>query len=184
MSWIEVLLVAVALGMDAFAVAVSAGICPRRSCRGPALRMATAFGVFQTGMTLLGYGAGAAAEALVRSWDHWLAFGLLLVVGLKNGWEALGDPEAPSPDASKGWALIMLAVATSIDAFAVGFSFSTVGMTVWLPSLVIGVVAFAMTYGGFYLGRGAGRRFGKRMGLLAGAILISIGVKILMEHLG
>jgi putative Mn2+ efflux pump MntP len=78
----------------------------------------------------------------------------------------------------------MLAVATSIDAFAVGFSFSTVGMTVWLPSLVIGIVAFAMTYGGFYLGRGAGRRFGKRMGLLAGAILISIGVKILMEHLG
>jgi putative Mn2+ efflux pump MntP len=184
MSWIEILLVAVALGMDAFAVAVSAGICPRRSCLVPAIRMATAFGVFQTGMTLLGFGAGAAAEALVRAWDHWLAFGLLLVVGLKNGWEALGDPEAPSPDASKGVALLLLAVATSIDAFAVGFSFATVGLAVLWPSVVIGVVAFAMTYGGFFLGRGAGRRFGKRMGLVAGAILISIGVKILVEHLG
>jgi putative Mn2+ efflux pump MntP len=184
MSWWEVFLVAVALGMDAFAVAVGAGICPHKSCRGPALRMSTAFGVFQTGMTLLGFGAGAATESLVRAWDHWLAFGLLLVVGLKNGWEALGDPEAPSQDATRGWPLILLAVATSIDAFAVGFSFATVGLAVLLPSLVIGVVAFAMTWGGFYLGRGVGARLGKRMGLLAGAILISIGVKILVEHLG
>ena len=185
MTWVAVLGIAVALGMDAFAVAIGAGsqrpaITPR-----PVFRLSFHFGLFQFMMPIIGFWAGSTVSEYIKDYDHWLALGLLCIVGGKMIKESFADEDADAKrpaNPTRGWTLIMLSVATSIDALAVGLSMAFLGVEVWMPSVIIGIVALLMTAVGMIFGSRLGLLFGRRTGLIGGLILIGIGTKILIEH--
>jgi putative Mn2+ efflux pump MntP len=119
----------------------------------------------------------------IAAYDHWIAFGLLAFVGGKMIREALQAPEErPEKDATRGWTLVMLSVATSIDALAIGLSLAMLGVSIWVPAAVIGLVCGTLTVAGMLLGRRAGTLWGARVEILGGLILIAIGGRILLEH--
>jgi len=178
--------IAVALAMDAFAVAVAAGVTLRSVSYRQYFRLAWHFGLFQALMPILGWAAGLTVRQAIEAYDHWIAFGLLLFVAVGMLREALGgeDQEARAKDPTRGMTLVMLSVATSIDALAVGLSLSMIQVTIWTPALIIGVVACAFTLTGMYLGKTIGsigrlRRYAEVLGAL---VLIAIGLNILYEH--
>lgn len=185
MGWLGLLAIAVALAMDAFAVAIVTGITLVPLTGRRVFRLAFHFGLFQALMPVIGWYAGTAVHEYIAALDHWVAFGLLAFVGGKMVREALkGDEESPSwSDPTSGWALVVLSVATSIDALAVGLSLAMVGSTIVVPALVIGLVAAAFTATGMVLGRQIGSLWGRRVEVVGGLILIAIGVKIVAEHL-
>ena len=186
MNFISILLIAIGLGVDALSVAVATGGLLGRPSWQAVLRMSFSFGFFQFVMPLIGWFAGREVARLIEFFDHWVAFGLLLAVGGKMIFEAFREKEAgqaATPDPTRGWTLLMLSVATSIDALAVGLSLAFLGEEILLPSVVIGIAAFAMTWVGMVFGARAGRLFGKKVGVAGGAILIAIGIKILIEHM-
>ena len=137
-------------------------------------------------MPVVGWLAGLTVQQQVAAWDHWIAFGLLAFVGGKMLREAFAAEEdrATSSDPTRGVSLVVLSVATSIDALAVGFSLSLLGVEIWWPALVIGLVAGVLTVAGMLIGRRAGDHWGPRVEIVGGLVLIGIGVKILVEHLG
>lgn len=182
------LAIAVALAMDAFAVALATGICLGRARPGQMLRMAGAFGLFQALMPALGWLLGFSVRERIEAFDHWLAFALLAFVGGKMIWEGLthasDDPGCEPVDRTRGWPLLVLAVATSIDALAVGLSFAMLGQGILVSALVIGAVCFVITALGMRIGCMARRvaAIGRYAELLGGAVLLGIGLRILMEH--
>lgn len=175
---------AVALAMDAFAVALAAGLALPVMNGRHLFRLGFHFGLFQGMMPVLGWLAGMTVRAWIAAYDHWIAFFLLSFVGGKMIWEALfdHDEERLSRDPTRGWSLVMLSMATSIDALAVGLTLATLGVSVWLPSLVIGVTAGALTVVGMLLGRRISGIWGKRVEVFGGLVLCAIGVKILLAH--
>ena len=181
----SVLLIAVGLSADCFAVALAASTSARGASRLDALRVCLAFGVAQAVMPVLGWLAGKTLVDLISGYDHWLAFALLLIVGGRMIWESFRgeESEARERDFSKGFTLVVLAVATSIDALAVGLSFAFLSVSIVVPVLTIGVVAALITGVGFLVGRKAGRVLGERAETLGGIILIAIGLRILLSHL-
>ncbi|MHC4605574.1 MAG: manganese efflux pump MntP [Planctomycetota bacterium] len=179
----ETVAVALGLAMDAFAVAVAASITLDRLTPRRIFRLAFHFGLFQAMMPVLGWAAGLTVAAWITAWDHWVAFGLLTLIGVKAIAGAFRRRKESPGDPTRGWSLVILSVATSIDALAVGISLAMLDVRIWYPCAIIGVVAAAMTILGMALGRRLGGRFGKGAELLGGAILIGIGVKILVEHL-
>lgn len=186
MNLFLVIPVALALAMDAFTVSIGVSVSLGGLTKSQSLRLAVFFGFFQFLMPVIGWLAGQSFLELVRNVDHWVAFGLLLLIGGKMVWESFraGDPAKKiSGDPTTGMTLIMLAIATSIDAFAVGLSFAAIQQKILYPSVIIGTVAFVMTFIGTKLGPVIGRIAGKRAELLGGLILIMIGVKILADHL-
>lgn len=187
MSLIEVLAIAVALSMDAFAVSVTTGVTLRRPALGPFVRMPAAFGIFQCLMPITGWFLGANILHLVERWDHWLACGLLFIVGGKLIWEtvtASEDENEKKVDPTSGWTILVLAVATSIDALAVGFSFAMLQVPVLWPSVVIGIVCAGISLGGMFIGACIGRVEAIRRwsGIAGGLALLAIGILILVEH--
>ncbi len=185
MNWILIVGIAVGLAMDAFAVAIATSTSLRKVTGRQLFRMSFHFGWFQFMMPVLGWFAGRAVAGWLAAWDHWIAFGLLAFIGGKMIYEAVtrfGDEERKS-DPTRGISLIVLSIATSIDALAVGFSFALIGVEVWYPAVVIGVMAAALTLLGMQIGSRVGRRFGRRVEIAGGLVLIGIGVKILLEHL-
>lgn len=185
MSLITIFLLAIGLGVDAFSVAIGIGAASCKKSWSPVLRLSLAFGFFQFLMPLIGWLAGSTVVDMIRGFDHWVAFALLLVVGGKMIWEGFekeGNEE--KADQTRGWPLLVLSIATSIDALAVGFSFSLLKTPILLPSVIIGVVCFMMTAVGMIFGKGLARIFGKKVEILGGLVLIAIGVKILIEHIG
>jgi putative Mn2+ efflux pump MntP len=185
MDLFRLLLIALGLAMDAFAVAIGVSVALRGVTRRQLFRLGWHFGLFQALMPILGWGAGNSIRPWIESWDHWLAFGLLGIVGGRMIVEALRDedPAAVPTDPTRGWSLVGLSVATSIDALAVGLSFAALGVSVWYPALIIGLVAGCMTVVGALGGCALGRRFGSRMAILGGLVLLAIGIWILIEHL-
>ena len=186
MSWFAILGISVGLAVDAFAVSVAAAAMLPRVTGRHVFRFAFHFGLFQAVMPVLGWLAGRGVARWVAAWDHWLAFGLLALVGGRAIYEgALGrqEQERFRADPTRGASLILLSVATSIDAFAVGLSFAFLGVGIWLPVLVIGVVTAALSTLGMFLGGRLGQRFGSRMTIVGGLVLIAIGLKILWDHL-
>ncbi len=185
MDLLVVLGIAVALAMDAFAVALGTGMTLGRVTARQAFRLSFHFGLFQFLMPVLGWLAGSTVADAIAAIDHWIAFGLLAIVGGRMVKEGLGKPSGPRvvTDPTRGRSLVVLSVATSIDALAVGLSMALLGVDIWYPSAVIGVVAAAFTLAGLRLGRVLGQRFGHRMALLGGGVLITIGIRILVEHL-
>lgn len=180
-----------ALAMDAFAVSVSAGICVADLRFRHALRAAFAFGFFQFAMPLLGFFLGSGFAAYICGWDHWLAFGLLALVGakmIKESFEIRDEASCSEDDLKKKnvldpRTLLVLAVATSIDALAVGVSYSVIGAPIWLAAGIIGVVTFALCLVGCEFGKRIGARFERWAEVAGGLALIGIGAKILIEHL-
>jgi len=184
MDTITLLSLAVGLAMDAFAVAVGAGITLDRVTARRTFRLGFHFGFFQFMMPVLGWAAGRSIYGWIKAFDHWVAFGLLAYVGTKMIVEALKPPHERTPaDPTKGWMLVTLSVATSIDAFAVGLSLAMLGVSIWYPSVVIGIVAAVLTSVGMHIGKRIGRLWGTRAEVLGGVVLWAIAVRILVEHL-
>ena len=179
----EILLIAVGLAMDAFAVSLAAGASGRT--RGPraAFRLSFHFGLFQFLMPVLGWLIGYRIEPLVSAVDHWIALLLLGFVGVRMIRSGLGHSSGMRSDPSKGLSLVTLSVATSIDALAVGFGLAMLSVNIWYPSVMIGVVTATLSLIGLNLGKRLGRSVGQRMEIVGGVILILIGLKILSEHL-
>src|SRR5512135_928054 len=141
MNFYEILLIALSMSMDAFAVCLGAGTQPRTTGRRPVFRLAFHFGLFQFFMPVIGWFAGTTIVRYISAYDHWVAFGLLAFVGIRmirSGFELTSSEQKNDP--SRGWTLVLLAFATSIDALAVGFSLGMVGVTIWYPAVVIGIV--------------------------------------------
>jgi len=184
MDFLTLFGIAIALAMDAFAVALAAGLSLPKLTGRHLFRFGFHFGLFQALMPVLGWLAGISLREQIEAFDHWLAFGLLSLVGGKMLWEAWhGDEDVPREgDPTKGLSLVMLSIATSIDALAVGLSLAVLGVTIWTPALVIGLVAGLLTICGMLLGRRLGRAWGPRVEIVGGLVLIFIGVKILLEH--
>jgi putative Mn2+ efflux pump MntP len=181
----NLLATAVALSMDAMAVSIATGIQLGKPGFRPIFRLAFHFGLFQAGMPVLGWLAGTTIRSLVSSWDHWVAFGLLAFIGGKMIVESMKRAEAGecgSRDPTRGFSLVLLSVATSIDAFAVGMSFALIETSIWIPCLVIGLTTGGLSALGGAFGCKLGMRFGKRMELLGGVVLVAIGARILMQH--
>lgn len=178
---IEALLLALALAMDAFAVALTQGAKFRPSAGG-GLAIAATFGMFQALMPLAGWGIGAVALVYVEAIDHWIAFGLLTFLGVRMLGGHVGDAEAAR--ALTGRALLLAGVATSIDALAAGITLPTLAVSPLLSVALIGLVTFAVSAGGVVLGRRAGDHLGEWAERVGGIILIGLGIKILAEHSG
>ncbi|MCM2265322.1 MAG: manganese efflux pump MntP family protein [Desulfuromonadales bacterium] len=185
MDILTLLGIAVALAMDAFAVALGTGMNLATLTGRHLFRLGFHFGLFQALMPVIGWLAGLTVQQRIAAWDHWIAFGLLAFVGGHMLWEARAEAheEKSANDPTRGLSLVLLSVATSIDALAVGFSLSMLGVSIWTPALVIGLVAGVLTVVGMLLGRKVGDRWGPRVEIVGGLVLIGIGVKILVEHL-
>ena len=185
MSFLTIMGIAFGLAMDAFAVSLAAGlrlgICTFR----PVFRLSFHFGLFQFMMPIIGWWGGLSLAGWTRSLDHWIAFGLLELIGGKMLFQSLlGDKNIqPCDDCTRGLSLVILSVATSMDALAVGISMAMLKVSVWFPSIIIGLVAAGMTVMAMVYGCRLGARFGKGMEILGALILIGIGIKILAEHL-
>ncbi|MGD2080531.1 MAG: manganese efflux pump MntP family protein [Nitrospirota bacterium] len=174
----------VGLAMDAFAVSVASGIAITRLRVRHAVRIALFFGFFQALMPVAGWLLGLGFRSAIEAFDHWLAFGLLGAIGGKMLYESFRLEEAENPrDPMSISVLLVLSVATSIDALAVGLTLSVIKVPVVGPALIIGVVTFALSYAGIYIGDRFGHFFEKKAEALGGLILIGIGLKILLEHL-
>ena len=184
MDFVSVMLIALGLAMDAFAVALGVGTTRQDIWFRPGFRLSFHFGLFQFMMPILGWLGGATIVHFIASWDHWIAFALLAYVGGKMIKESFGE-SAPrnGSDPTRRWTLVMLAIATSIDALAVGLSLAMIKVDILYPSLVIGIVAALMTALGLALGKRLGVQFGKRMELVGGLILIGIGLRVVVSHL-
>ena len=184
MSFLSILIIAIGLGMDAFSVAIGVGASARAVSWGAVFRLSFCFGLFQFIMPVAGWFAGVSVATVIAGYDHWIAFGLLSLVGGKMIIESFtGKAKVNTADPTKGLSVIILSVATSIDALAVGFSFALLKIPVLYPSTVIGIVAFIMTVCGMLFGEQLGQIFGKKVEIFGGLLLIGIGVKILMEHI-
>ncbi len=187
MPFVLILGLAVALAMDCFAVSMGLACRERGLTMGQAVRMACFFGGFQFGMPVLGWFAGETVVRLMKDYDHWIAFGLLAAVGGKMIFEFFvmsEEEKASRPDQTRGVRLLVLSLATSIDALAVGLSLGVIKTGIVYPAVVIGAVSFGMTIVGAKLGPVVGRVVGRWAELLGGLILIGIGVRILVGHLG
>jgi putative Mn2+ efflux pump MntP len=184
MELTTIIAIAVGLSMDAFAVSITSGLGMERFRLRSALRIALFFGGFQALMPIIGYFAGLTIRSLISSFDHWIAFGLLLFVGARMIYESMSahedEPRMNTEDIST---LLMLAIATSIDALAVGLSLSFLEVDIASSAAIIGVVTFALSFLGVLIGRRAGRALGSRVEIIGGLILIGIGFKILLSHL-
>jgi manganese efflux pump family protein len=178
-----ILLIAVSLAMDAFAVSIAHGMTIRNRRGATGLAMAGSFGAFQTFMPVLGWLAGLSFIELIANFDHWLAFGLLAFIGGKMIYSARTAAKEEKETKLTVPVLLMLSVATSIDALAVGLSFSLLRESITIPVIAIGVVAFLLSFAGFSFGNKLGKFFKRKVQVIGGIILIAIGVKILLEHL-
>lgn len=188
MSFFVILGIAVGLAMDTFAVSTATSVSLHKVSGRQIFRFAFHFGLFQAAMPVIGWLAGRTLFRYISSWDHWVAFGLLGFVGSKALFEALvgdntGTISSSRQDPTRGMSLILLSIATSIDALAVGLSFAALNVQIWYPVAVIGLVTAALTSTGMLVGSRLGARFGRRVEILGGLILILIGLNILLKHL-
>ncbi len=178
------LLISIGLAMDAFAVSIGVGTTDRSSDRGAVFRLAFHFGLFQGLMTFLGWLAGSTVASLIAGIDHWVAMALLAWVGVRMILQGLSQEEQPGcPDPSRGGTLMMLCIATSLDAMAVGLGLAMINVDILSASLSIGFITLGLSLLGLLLGSRLGRRFGRRMEVVGGIILNLIGLRILLTHL-
>jgi putative Mn2+ efflux pump MntP len=184
MGWLTLITVSVALAMDAFAVAVVTGLTLNLLTKRHLFRLSFHFGLFQALMTAIGWAAGSVVQRYIASVDHWIAFALLALVGGNVIYGALrGDEEEWTvPDLTSGRNLVMVSVATSIDALAVGLSLGVIGTAIAIPALVIGLTAALLTLLGMVLGRRIGAAWGSWVEVLGGVVLIAIGIRVVWQH--
>lgn len=185
-AMIEILLISVSVAMDAFAVSIGKGLTVTRVRPVDVIKTALWFGDFQALFPLLGFFAANTFSKYVTAVDHWIIFALLAFIGGNMIREAFGEEEENSRETAQfDWRhMLPLAVACSIDAFAVGVSFAFMQVNIWFSVIVIGVVTGAFSAAGLYIGRVFGARWQKPAQIAGGAVLVLIGLKVLLEHLG
>jgi manganese efflux pump family protein len=183
MDLLTIVLIAVGLAMDAFAVSIVKGIVIDRQRKKTALLMASFFGGFQMLMPTIGWLVGLSFNEIIMGIDHWIAFGLLAFIGSKMIYDSTRKEKESKEEDLKIHSILILAVATSIDALMVGLSFAFLQTSILEPILAIGLITFLFSLLGFYFGCGLGRVFGNRIKIVGGLILIAIGIRILIEHL-
>lgn len=187
MDLFSVFLIAVGLSMDAFAVSICKGLAMNSFDKREANRLGLFFGGFQALMPLIGWAVCVRFAKYVMAFDHWIAFGLLLFIGGKMIFEALTAKEEVTMGVKTSYKeLFILAIATSIDALAVGIAFAfeyETFMPVLYAVLLIGITTYLFSFGGAYIGKRFGNIFKNKAEIVGGIILIGIGVKILLEHL-
>lgn len=184
MGILEILLVAIGLAMDAFAVSICKGLAMKKMDWRKAIIVGLYFGIFQALMPVIGYFLGTTFESLVTRVDHWIAFILLVIIGGKMIKEAFDKNSDSCNDSVNFKTMVVLAIATSIDALAVGITFAFLQTDIVLAASLIGVVTFILAVIGVKIGNQFGVKYEKRAELIGGIILILIGIKILLEHLG
>ncbi len=179
--------IAVGLAMDAFAVAVASSLRLHPVNRRQVFRLAFHFGLFQALMPVAGYFTAASVSAHIEAWDHWVAFALLAGIGVKmlvEAYQERPEEELARRDPTRGLRLVALSVATSIDAFAVGLSFALLRLSLWETCAVIGLITGLLTALGMAFGARIGLRFSRVAETAGGIILIAVGVRIVVNHLG
>lgn len=182
LGWLNIIGIALGLAMDSLAVAVATGVALPKITHRHVFRLGFHFGLFQFMMPILGWLAGRTISDYIGAAAPWIAFALLTFVGGKMLWEAWHAKEAHQrPDPTRGWLLVTLSVATSIDALAIGLSMAFLRVSILAPSVVIGVVAAALTAVGIVFGGRIGPRFGRVADIAGGLVLIGIGVKALVS---
>ena len=179
MNFIIIFFIAIGLAMDACVISISKGMVHKTTVK-QALIIALLFGIFQGGMTIIGWLLGIPIQNIVSKFAPWIAFILISIIGIKMIYESFQDDKQSSDFSIKE--LTVLAVATSIDAFVVGISFAIIKTPVLNPAIIIGVVTFILSFIGAYLGRSLGHLFGREIEILGGAILIGIGIFILIGY--
>ena len=185
MGIIEIILIAVSLAMDAFAVSICKGLSMKKMDWKKAIIIGLYFGIFQGGMPLIGYLLGVGFEESIKFIDHWIAFGLLAFIGGNMIKEALSKNDEDEVDDSVDFkTMIVLAIATSIDALAVGVTFAFLNVNILLAVALIGIITFVISCIGVKLGNVFGDKYEKKAELAGGIVLVLIGLKILLEHLG
>lgn len=184
MSTAEIILLAFGLAMDAFAVSVSVGTTTFLNSGRARFRISFHFGLFQFLMPVIGWYGGMTVAPYIEKIDHWIALTLLAYIGLKMIRESRSpDQHKFRLDPSRGWSMVMLSIATSLDALAVGFSLAVINVEVWYPAVVIGVITGGMSLLGILAGRRVGKKFGKQVERVGGLVLILIGIRIVVSHL-
>jgi putative Mn2+ efflux pump MntP len=169
--------------MDSFAVSISTGSVLKQFHFRAMGKISFLFAIFQGMLPVIGWYAGESFEEYIRDYDHWVAFILLSLIGGKMIYESFwGGEDTPFLDPHSFRKMATLAIATSIDAFAIGISFSVLNIDIFYPAFIIGIVTFIFSFAGLTIGIKLGRAFGSKVELVGGLILIFIGVKILLEH--
>lgn len=184
MDFLTLLFIAFALAIDAFAVSLTTGAYLVKADARQTFRMSFHFGLFQFLMPIIGWAVGSSFVSQIESADHWIAFGLLAIIGGRMIWNAFrNEGQAMKKDVTKGWSLISLSIATSIDALAVGLSLSFINVDIVFPAVLIGIVAGLMSVLGIRLGERVSHAVGSHMEYIGGIILILIGTRIVLEDL-
>ena len=185
MSVFEIILISIGLAMDAFGVSIGKGLSMPVGENGRKVTLAFLFGLFQFLMPIIGWLIGRQFIDVISEWDHWIIFGLLGYLGIAMIREGLSDDDEEDDDKKflGAWEMMMLSVATSLDAMAVGLTFAFMPINVWEASTMIGVITFGISLIGIYLGKFMGQFVGKYADILGGGVLILIGTKILLQHL-
>ena len=183
LEFITIFLIAIGLCFDSFAVSVSSGLMMKHINFFEAMKIAFSFAFFQGLMPLLGWMAGKRISDYLSNYDHWIAFILLLIIGLRMIWESRKPDENKTFNPMNLWFIIYMSIATSIDALIVGLSFAFLKTDIYTSIIIIAIVTFIATMLGILFGKKAGAHLGKKMEVLGGIILIVIGFKILIEHL-
>jgi len=177
------ILIALSLAMDSFSVAITRGLAiTQKNIVGEALKVGVFFGFFQAFMPIIGWLAGISILDFISAFDHWIAFGLLIFIGTRMIYESIKTESKKIVNSSNISVLLMLSVATSIDALAVGLSYSFLEVSIVIPAVIIGVITFSLSFLGVYIGKRFGNYF-EKIGFLGGLILIGIGIRILAEHI-
>ena len=184
MTILEILLIAIGLAMDAFAVSICKGLSMEKMNWKKALIVGTYFGIFQALMPIIGYFLESTFEDLVTHIDHWIAFVLLVAIGGNMLKEAFANNSENCNDNVDFKTMSILAIATSIDALAIGITFAFLQANIWISAIIIGIVTFAISIIGVKIGNKFGDRYERRAEIVGGFILIFMGIKILLEHLG
>lgn len=184
MSFFTILSIAIALSMDSFSVSICKGLTTKKFSLLIAISCGLWFGGFQALMPTIGYFSGVQFENFIKDIDHWIAFGLLFLIGANMIRETFTEKNNEKPSKSDIKTMFLLAIATSIDALAVGVTFAFLQVNIWSAILIIGVTTFVFSFAGVAIGNCFGSKYTKIAGITGGAILILIGTKILLEHSG
>lgn len=186
MSFVEIILISLGLAMDAFGVSIGKGMTMPSGSNGYKFILAALFGLFQFGMPIIGWAIGSQFIDVIAEYDHWIIFALLGYLGISMIRESLnGESDDDGDSQNLGiWEMMVLSVATSLDAMAVGLTFAFMDLNVWKASSVIGIITFVISLIGIYMGRFMGQFVGRYAEVIGGGVLILIGTKILLQHLG
>lgn len=183
MSLIVIIFIGISLAMDASAVSICKGLAMKKINYFKAVVIGLYFGIFQALMPLIGFFLGSKCERFITNIDHWIAFILLFIIGINMIREALQKDEEKSNDSVSFKTMFPLAIATSIDAFAVGITFALLDANIFVSALIIGIVTFVLSFIGVIIGNAFGIKYKSKAEIFGGIVLIIIGLKVLIEHL-